>query len=129
MQQIGDLNAVNPLVNVKETLRKQSLAVQVYAGMVYNKLTKKSRKAVGKYQKYLGDRVGKEVRKSLPQLQLPGALPGLDYMRTGNPVVLMPDSTYFARFPNSFSAGATVWMHHGFEAYYGLLRKDYLQRR
>jgi hypothetical protein len=126
MQQISDLNPVNPLVNLKETLGKQKLAVRVYANMVYKKLTKKGRKAVDKYSKYLGDVVGKEVRKSLPQLKLPGALPGLDYMRTGNPVVLMPDSTYYGRFAGSFSSGATVWMHHGFEAYYQLLRKDYL---
>jgi hypothetical protein len=127
LQQIGDLNPVNPLANLEETLQKQSVAVRIYAGMVYRKLTRKSRKAVKKYQKYLGERVGKEVRKVLPQLQLPGMRPGLDYMRAGSPVVLMPDSAYFSRFPNDIHQGATVWQHHGFEAYYFLLRKDYLR--
>jgi hypothetical protein len=128
MQQIRDLNPVSPLANVQETLRRQNVAVRFYAGLVYNKLTRKSRKAVAKYQKYLGGLVGREVRKKLPGLKLPGMLPGLDYMRAGNPVVLMPDSAYYSRFPNAITDSNSVWRHHSFEAYMVLLRKDYPRR-
>ncbi|TCJ12634.1 lipase family protein [Flaviaesturariibacter flavus] len=125
LQQISDLNPVNPLVNLKGALRRQKLPVRVYGSMVYNKLTHSGRKAVAKYQKYLGERVGKEVRKVFPQLQLPGTQPGLDYMRAGSPVVLMPDSAYTARFPFDAAHPHGVWIHHSFEAYYYLLRKDW----
>ncbi|RYZ21790.1 MAG: lipase family protein [Chitinophagaceae bacterium] len=125
LQQIRDLNPVNPLVNLKSALRRQKLPVRVYGNMVYNKLTRSGRKAVAKYQKFLGKRVGKEVRKIFPQLQLPGTHPGLDYMRAGSPVVLMPDTAYTARFPFDASHPQGVWVHHSFEAYYFLLRKDW----
>ncbi|GAA4323495.1 lipase family protein [Flaviaesturariibacter amylovorans] len=126
LQQIRDLNPNNPLADVKGALRNQKLVVRLYGAMMYNKLTRKSRKAVGKYQKYFGGRVGKEVRKKLPALRLPGATPGLDYMRAGGAVVLMPDSAYYRQYPNDTS-GLGVWKHHTFGAYLTLLRKDYLQ--
>ncbi|RYY97407.1 MAG: lipase family protein [Chitinophagaceae bacterium] len=125
IQQIRDLNALNPLADVSGALRRQPLPVRIYGNMVYNKLSRKGRKAVKKYQKYLGGRVGKEVRKKFPGLRLPGATPGLDYMRAGAAVVLMPDSSYSRRFPSDTS-GPGVWKHHTFDAYLTLLRKDYL---
>lgn len=126
VQQLRDLNPLNPLTNLHSALRSQKLPVRVYASVVYGQLTRKSRKAAGKYHKYLGRKVGKAVRKSLPGLKLPGAVPGLNYMRAGTPVVLQPDSAYYQKFPNDTS-GFGVWKHHLFEAYLFLLRKDYLR--
>lgn len=126
VQQLSDLNPLNPLADLRGSLRKQSLPVRIYANTVYSKLTRKSRKAAAKYEKYLGKKVGKEVRKVLPGLALPGAVPGLDYARAGTGIVLLPDSVYFARFPNDATQGRGVWTHHTLEAYLYLLAKDYL---
>ncbi|RYY90652.1 MAG: lipase family protein [Chitinophagaceae bacterium] len=127
IQQLQDLNPLNPLTDLRATLRRQSFPVRIYANTVYNKLTRKSRKAAGKYHKYLGRKVGGEVRKVLPGLQLPGAVPGLDYARAGTSVVLQPDSAYFSRFPNNSAQGHGVWTHHFLDAYLFLLQKNYLQ--
>jgi len=129
LQQLSDLNPLNPLVRLEDALRGQKWPVRLYAGMGYGKLTRKSRKAVRKYQKYLGVKVGREAAKSLPGLAPGPGAPGFNYMRAGNPVVLMPDTTYFNRFPNDPKEGLGVWTHHSFEAYHYLLRKDYLLRR
>lgn len=125
IQQLGDMTSLNPFAQLDDALAAQKWIVRLYAKMVYGKLTKKSRKAVGKYEKYIGRRVSKEVRKALPGLQLPETRHELDYMRTGSPVVLMPDSAYYNRFPNDPKKGVGVWNHHTFEAYYYLLQKDY----
>ncbi|GAB4091448.1 lipase family protein [Flaviaesturariibacter terrae] len=124
VQQVGDLNPLNPLSDLKASLRTKKLPVRVYAAVVYDKITRKSRKAAAKYEKYLGRKVGRAVRKSLPALQLPGTVPVLNYMRAGTAVILQPDSAYYARFPNNSPYG--VWTHHLFEAYLYLLQKDYL---
>ncbi|RYY67048.1 MAG: lipase family protein [Chitinophagaceae bacterium] len=126
VQQLSDLNPLNPLTDLHHMLRRQKLPVRLYAAMVYRKITRKSRKAAGTYRKYLGRKVGRSVRKILPGLKLPGAVPALNYMRAGTPVVLQPDSAYFARFPNDPGKGYGVWTHHLFDAYLYLLQKDYL---
>jgi hypothetical protein len=127
LQQLQDINPLNPLNDLDIALSRQKWPVRVYARMIHGKLTRKSRKAVGKYQKLMGGKIAAEVKKSLPQLKLPEATPGLNYMRAGTAIVLMPDSAYFKTFPQTGANGRGVWTHHGFEAYLYLLRKDYMQ--
>jgi histidinol phosphatase-like PHP family hydrolase len=128
IQQFSDLNPLNPFVIVKSALKKQRYFVRVYAGLVYNKLNKSTTKAARRYRKYLGDKVGKQVHKQLPQLQKLNANTTLNYMRAGTPVILMPDSHYYSRFPNDPLKGLGIWVHHSFDAYYLLLQKDYLNK-
>ena len=93
--------------------------------VVYNKLNKSTVKAAKRYRKYLGKKVGKQVYKKLPQLKGIDTKASLNYMRAGTPVVLMPDSSYYERFPNDATKGVGIWNHHTFEAYYTLLKKNY----
>lgn len=125
IQQFNDLNPLNPFVIVKSALHNQRYFVRVYAGMVYNKLNNSTQKAAKRYRKYLGNKVGKQVHKKLPQLEGIDVQQSMNYMRVGTPVVLMPDQVYYERFPNDAKKGVGIWNHHTFEAYYWLLKKDY----
>ena len=128
IQQFNDLNPLNPFVIIKSALSKQRYFVRVYAGLVYNKLNKSTRKAAKQYRKYLGKKVGKQVHKKLPQLAGVNSQASMNYVRAGTPVVLMPDSSYYEQFPNDATKGVGIWNHHTFGAYYRLLKKDYIQK-
>lgn len=125
VQQFTDLNYLNPFRDIGSMLRNQSLAVRVYAGMVYRKLNGSTSKAARRQQRYLGKRVGKEVVKKLPALAGLQKIPTQHYVRAGHAVVLRPDSGYYHRFPNDPGRRRAVWTHHGFDAYVWLLRKVY----
>jgi hypothetical protein len=125
VQQFADLNPLNPFVGIKSTLRKQKYFIRIYAGLVYNKLNNSTTKAAKRYRKYLGKKVGGQVHKQLPQLQSLEYSRTLNYMRAGTPVILMPDSVYYQRFPNDPNKGVGIWTHHTYDAYVQLINKDY----
>jgi hypothetical protein len=127
IQQISDLNPLNPFANIKTSLRKQRPLIRFYAGLVYNKLNRTTRKAQRRYQKYLGQKVGKQVKKALPSMQRQDFANTMNYMRAGTPVILLPDSAYYEQFPNDVTKKAGIWSHHTYSAYEALIRKNYMQ--
>ena len=126
IQQLSDLNTLNPFSNVKGALKNQKFVVRLYAGLVYNKLNRSTKKAQRRYQKYLGQKMKKEVKKVLPQLAQPGFANTLNYMRAGTPIILMPDAAYYQQFPNDPNKWLGIWNHHTFQAYSLLLQKCYV---
>lgn len=124
IQQFTDLNPLNPFIDIKKALRSQKLVVKVYAGMVYNKMNKSTRKAAKRYRKYLGHKVGGRVKKRLPDLQHEPFVKSLNYMRAGTPIVLLPASDYFKFFPNDPKGKTGIWAHHTFDAYWYLLQQQ-----
>lgn len=127
IQQLNDLNPLNPFVDVKSVLRKQKYFIRLYGGLVYRKLSGSTRKAAAQYRKYLGRQVSRQVAKKLPQLQALPTTGSLNYVRTGTQVVLLPDAAYYRQFPDDPRQKLGIWGHHTFEAYDWLTRKDYLR--
>jgi hypothetical protein len=125
IQQLNDMNQTNPFSNVGSTLSNQSFFVRLYAKNMFNKLRKSTAHAQGRYEKYLGDRVYKLARKTLPQLREPRYAPSMNYMRAGTPIVLVPDSAYQQRFAASEKNKSNVWYHHSYNAYVSLLKTWY----
>ncbi len=126
IQQLSDLNALNPFTDIQASLRKQKPMVRFYAGMVYKKLDRSTRKAQRRYQKYLGKKVGKQVKKALPKMHPQEFANTMNYMRAGTPVILMPDAAYFEDFPNDTKKRAGIWRHHSYNAYERLTKEYYL---
>ncbi|MBA2563195.1 MAG: lipase family protein [Chitinophagaceae bacterium] len=126
IQQVTDLNALSPFSHIKKVLKKQKLLVRLYAGAVYNKMSRSTSKAQKRYEKYLGYKINSQARKLLPQLSITSYAPSMNYMRTGTPVVLVPDDAYFEKFPNDAQKKNGIWNHHFFEAYYVLTKKWYI---
>ena len=58
----------------------------------------------------------------MPQLKQPTYSKGMNYMRAGTPVILMPDESYYQLFPDKKE---TLFIHHMFQPYYYLLKKWY----
>lgn len=125
IQQLNDMNQTNPFSNVGSTLASQSFFVRLYAKNMFNKLRKSTSNAQDRYEKYLGDRVYKLARKTLPQLREPAYAPSMNYMRAGTPIVLIPDSAYQKRFAANAKNKNNVWYHHSYNAYVSLLNTWY----
>jgi hypothetical protein len=125
IQQLNDMNQLNPFSNVSSTLGTQSFFVRLYAKNMFNKLRKSTANAQDRYEKYLGRRVYKLARKTLPQLREPRYAPSMNYMRAGTPILLMPDSAYQQRFAASEKNKNNVWYHHSYHAYASLLKTWY----
>jgi len=124
IQQFTDLNPLNPFADVKNALRSQKLVVRLYAGMVYDKMNKSTRKAAKRYRRYLGHKVGGRVKNQLPDLKHEPFENSFNYMRAGTPVVLLPAADYFHIFPNDPKGKTGIWAHHTFDAYWYLLQQQ-----
>ncbi len=122
VQRISDFNPINPFVNVKLALKKQPTLVRWYATHVFNKMDKATRTAQQRFQKYLGNVVYSQVKKTVPQLKQPAYAPGSNYMRAGVPIVLLPADAYRKTFPDD---PKQVFLHHMLWNYYTLAKQYY----
>ncbi len=119
VQGLSDFNPVNPLAGAPATIKKQKWPDRVVMKHVYNKMQKGSAKAAGRYQKYLGEGVGKLVKKSLPGFVPPAYSNGSNYMTAGAPIILRPDEAYKKQFPDD---SKNVFVHHMYAPYFFLLK-------
>jgi len=119
VQGLSDFNPVNPLAGAPATIKKQKWPDRVVMKHVYNKMRKGSAKAAGRYQKYLGEGVGKLVKKSLPGFVPPAYSDGSNYMTAGAPIILRPDEAYKKQFPDD---PKNVFVHHMYAPYFFLLK-------
>jgi hypothetical protein len=122
VQTFNDINPTNPFYNAETLLGKQKWPANWYLKSVYKKLKKAPGKTMNLYRKYFGHKIYGQVKKSLPGLQEPEYKASSNYMRAGTSVILVPDSAYRRIFPED---PQKVFMHHLFEPYRYLIRKQY----
>lgn len=120
VQTINDFNATNPFAGAPTLIKKQKLLKRIALKYVYNSLSKPALKAQKNYQKYLGNLASKTVRKNLNGYVSPAYYKSNDYVRTGATIVLLADSTYLKRYPNSKE---NVFVHHFHPPYLYLTEK------
>lgn len=124
IQPLTSMNPTNIFANLKKTIKKQKLLIRLVGRALYGKLERKPRKAQRKYEKYLGKKIFRfAVQKELPEMKEPQYVHDNNYMRAGSPVILMPDSAYYQIYPENSN---NPFIHHAFEPYIYLLKKDYL---
>lgn len=120
VQTLTDFNPTNPLLHIVEITRNDSAGLPVKA--MYSTLDKTSRTTQQEFKKWMGTDVYARIKGYLPGLKEPVYSEGGNYMRAGVPIVLMPDEAYRRKFPDG---GGEFFIHHLFDAYYWLLKKDY----
>lgn len=118
IQTIRDYNNVNPFVNALPAINKQKFLQRILLRKAYKRLSKPPRKSQEDYQTYLGDRLFFFIRKQLPEFVKPKYFDSINYVRTGNTIVLVADEEYRKRFPDNQEK---IFMHHFFEPYLFLL--------
>ena len=120
IQTIDDLNTLNPFTDAKHLIKKQKFPKNLFVKHIYNRLSKPSLRAQKNYQKYLGKMVSKFVRKTLPEFTPPAYFKSSDYVRTGLTIVLIPDNSYYEKYPQNTT---NVWLNHAQERYTFLVEK------
>lgn len=120
IQTLDDFNPVNPFVHADKMIQAQSFPANMAMRHAFNQLDKPTRKARKKYQRYLGDLASTFVAKNLEGYSTPEYYISSNYVRTGTPVVLYADESYFTLFPEN---PENVFVHHFMDAYLHLLEQ------
>ncbi len=120
IQTADDYNTTNPFVGAKDMIKKMGFPKNLVLKWTYNRMDGITKRAAKRYCRNLGKRVGKILAKSLPGFEPPQYLNILDYVRTGNFIVLEADDDYYKRYPDSKS---NVFIHHLHKPYLYLLDK------
>jgi Lipase (class 3) len=120
IQTLNDYNDTNPFTGARDIIRKMGFPKNVVLKWTYNRMDGITKRAVRRYCKNLGTRLGKMIAKNLPGYEPPQYLPTMDYVRTGNYIVLQADEGYYQLYPNS---ATNVFVHHIHAPYLYLLNK------
>ncbi|GAB4055004.1 lipase family protein [Spirosoma litoris] len=120
LQTVNDFNTTNPFAGAPALIKKQKLLKRIVLKYVYNSLSKPSLKAQRNYQKYLGKMASSTVKKKLNGYVAPEYYNSNNYVRTGNTIVLLADSAYFKKYPDSKEK---VFTHHFHPPYLYLTEK------
>lgn len=120
IQALGDFNRTNPFKGAKKMIRRQKFPINLALSYSFGRLTKSTKRAQRVYRHYLGSVAGKMVVKYKKEFQRPGYLACMNYVRTGNYIVLMPDSAYFRKYPES---DTNLFVHHLHSPYLYLLSR------
>lgn len=127
VQRMQDMNEVNPLIHIKEGLKKQKFPLRLMGNYYYGKANRKPRKLQYFYTKFFGNLVySKAIKQAQPQFSKPQYVQSMNYARAGNAVILLPDSDYYKIFDQK---GIDYFVNHSFQAYYYLIKKDYLIKK
>lgn len=117
-----DFNPNSPVTFVTSIIERQPLLIRITGKRIVRKLDRSTRRAYKTFKKYFGKRMFGQIKKSLPDLKQPQYSKGMNYMRTGLPIVLMPDDKYYQLFPLK---SENLFQHHSFESYYYLLQLNF----
>jgi heat shock protein HslJ len=120
IQTINDVNTTNPFKGAPAMIKKQKLPQRIVLNYIYNSLSKPALKAQQNYQKYLGKLASKTVQKNLKGYVAPDYFNSNDYVRTGATIVLLGDSEYFKKYPDSEEK---IFAHHFHPPYLYLTEK------
>lgn len=120
VQMLEDLNEVNPLPLIQESIQGLKFPKKQVMKILFNKVSKPSQNTVKSYQKLLGKEMGKRVNKYLKDFDPPAYFNSSDYVRTGTTIVLIGDDAYYKAFPND---SKDFFIHHSFPPYLYLLER------
>lgn len=109
VQTVNDFDENSLFGNAKNVIKKAPFPKDLAFAYVYGRLTRPSKKANKRYQKYLGKVMGKYIGKSLPEYESPKYYNSSNYCRAGTTIVLLTDDEYDKEFPDDETS---IWTHH-----------------
>lgn len=115
-----DMNEPNPILNLMQRFDDMPLLKRIVLKSAFKKMRKRAGKSSEAYQKYLGKYVGNFIHQSLPEIQLPKAVPSTYFVRPGVPITLTANQSYL-----NYYKDAPKYFHHGIDPYRFLLHEYY----
>ena len=122
VQTSQDVNTISPMRNKDQYTRRLSFAAKFYLKSIYRKLDRSTLKSLKLYQRYLGHKVYKWIKKHHSEYTEPAYKASINYTIAGSPVILMPDTNYLKSFPEK---GQNPFLHHSYKSYLFLTEKNY----
>jgi len=120
IQTLNDFNTTNPFVNARKVIKKMGFPKNIVMKWVYNKMDRKTKKAMRYYCKNLGKRAGGMVQKLMPGFEPAAYAENMNCVRTGNYIVLQADEAYYKQFPDDPN---NAFAHHLHQQYLWLLNR------
>lgn len=120
IQTVHDFNEINPFENAKKTIKKLPFLARMVVMNMYNKMDKPSRKTQRRFEKYLGSKLGKIMKRTLPGFEPPKLEHSTAYTRCGNFIVLYPEADYYQKFQQD---KRQVFTNHSLASYLFLMDK------
>jgi hypothetical protein len=115
IQTLNDFNKTNPFKLATKMIKEAPFPNNIVMGYLHRQLTKHNKKALKKYQLFLGKVASHVVSQKLKGFEAPKKYyESSNYVRTGNFVILKPDAEYYKKFPDNDS---TLFVHHGILPY------------
>jgi hypothetical protein len=121
VQSMNDFNVTNPLSDRKKALSGMGLIQRIVIGSAYRSIERPLNKSVRRFQKNLGNRTHKMVRKNFENLPKPEFVETNYYCPAGAQIILYPDSAYYQLFPDRPDRNFT---HHMLKPYLYLSNKQ-----
>jgi len=126
VQQVNDLNEVNPFFDIKGKTKSMPFASRTYVRSAYSKMLRRARKTQETYTKYLGDKAFIMCEKAIPDLEKPAFTNSFNYVACGTPIILMPTKSYYSYYMKN--AKQSIFIHHMYYAYYYLCLQAYPEK-
>ncbi len=120
VQTVDDFNDVNPFTDAVNAIKKQKFPTRFLMMRAYKRLSKGPRKSREDYLQLIGDRLYIMIQQTLPEFEKPTYFESINYVRTGNTIVLFADEKYKATFPDDLKQ---IFMHHYFQCYLFLINQ------
>lgn len=121
VQTLGDLPDKNPVPLLEKMISEEGLFKRMAMKSLFKKMKNPSEKTVNTYQKFLGKAVAKQIKKYLPNFVEPNYASSNDYVRTGTPIVLMPDAAYYQKYKDGDKPD--LMLHHSLPPYFDLAER------
>jgi hypothetical protein len=118
IQTKNDLNITNPFQDAKFLMQKQKFPQNLVAKYLYRQLAIPLEKTQKRHEKYLGKVMYKRLKKELADAPVPHFYRSSNYVRTGIPIILLPDNNYYKLFPDIKD---NLFQHHLFAPYMYLM--------
>lgn len=123
VQGLQDINSNSPFLNIKPALQGQKFYLRWGALYIRHRLSKATTKARRRYDHFMGKKIYKRLKKFTPTLVQPKYTKSIHYVQAGTPIMLQPDSSYYAHFPDT--GKMDYFKHHFFQSYHYLLKHNY----
>ncbi len=121
IQTVNDFNATNPFSEAKKLLKGIPIPARWFLKHAYNKMDRPTRKSQRKFEKYLGYKLEKIIKKHAVGYEPPAYLHENAFVRCGIFVPLIPDKGYYELYP-SYS-DENKFVHHSILPYLYLMEQ------
>jgi hypothetical protein len=120
VQTVYDFNPINPFDAVGDVIGRTKPPQRIALRHVYRKLKRHPKRTMHYYRKYLGEKLKPTVDNHIQEIEFPDFVESMNYVRSGESVILTPTGAYHKSFPHN---PENIFVHHSHHAYIMLIEE------